>query len=479
MKHILLISIVALLLAVPIRSQDLNRDSVPTVNVYKEVDEYVLFPGGTTSLRKFVEKNFVYPVEAWGDTLYKNISELQFIVRRDGVACGLDDTEMHPAVYKEWKRLFSMMPLWEPAKIKGYPVDVECRISIPPFNYASKLPYQIDRKMNYLKKRIDLNKRYNKRLNKEEAEELKKEMDEIIFYNPTLAEIFVPLANLYVSLNESDKAINVAENGVEGMYKQIERAIKDPYLKLRFDGKVYMDAVLNYALVCDVAGDNDLQREAYKYALNVIDERIFLKDIKRKKQDYGNEMYLRLMAEKQILAAGSVSPGVTLNSSERSAMFNHGWVSSKTMSAIDKKVEEGKIDNPRIRQINAQLREMVEERRKNPPMGKDSLYLYGLRAMVIDLSGGQDALNHYVDSMLQSESVGFKLKSYLSKLMKNRQKHAAVLENREAVVRSLAGYAPVNKEGDSKEERKQRAKEFYKYRDAMKAVYPLEWLWKQ
>ena len=122
---------------------------------------------------------------------------------------------------------------------------------------------------------------------------------------------------------------------------------------------------------------------------------------------------------------------------------------------------------------------MDEERRKNPPIRKDTLYLYGLRAMGIDLSEGQEALNHYVDSMQQCDNVGSELKSYLSKLAENKRKHAAVLNNREAAVRSLAGYAPINAEGESKAEQKQRAKEFYKYRDAMKAVYPLKWLWKQ
>lgn len=295
------------------------------------------------------------------------------------------------------------------------------------------------------------------------------------------------LIRLYVSLGKNDEVIPFAKESVErvrdlGIKKRnIEEnrpwfiakgaEIKTPS---NYDGKLYMNVALAYALACDVAGSKEQKKKAYEYALNLVDERIFLKDIKKTKNDYKNETYRRLMTEKQILAASSSSPGVTLNSSERSAIFNHGWVSSETMRTIDRNIEEGKIDNPHIRQINTHLKEMNEERRKNPPIRKDTLYLYGLRAMVIDLSEGQEALNRYVDSMQQRENVGSELKSYLSKLAENRRKQAAVLNDREAVVRSLAGYAPI-----SKAKQKQRAKEFYKYRDAMKAVYPLKWLWKQ
>ena len=168
-----------------------------------------------------------------------------------------------------------------------------------------------------------------------------------------------------------------------------------------------------------------------------------------------------------------------LNSADRDNIYQHGWVSSKTMNEIDEAMKTGKLDSPRLRQINRQLKEIEEERKKNPPMGKDSLYLYGLRTMVIDLAKGQEAVNRYVDSVQQCKSAGAELKSYLSELKEKRQEYASELEDREAVVRNLASYAPINKEGESKTERKQRATEFYKLRDAIKAVYPLEWLWKE
>ena len=491
MKNVLLISTVALLLAVPVRSQDLNRDSVPTVNVYKNADEIPFFPGGVDGFHRFVEKNFIVPAEVWRNG-GGNGSKLRFIIRRDGVACGLKRDGMPLPLYEEWKRLFSIMPLWTPAMIKGYPVDVEYSLFVSLYDRKTGFPFHIVRLMKDLGNYDDPNKEYRKGINEEEAEELVTKVSEIVNITPENGRVTSLLIRLYVSLGKNDEVIPFAKESVEkvrdlGIKKRnIDKnrpwfiakgaEIRTPS---NYDSKLYMNVALAYALACDVAGSKEQKEKAYEYALNVVDERIFLKDIKKTKNDYKNETYRRLMAEKQILAASSTSPGVTLNSSERSAIFNHGWVSSETMRTIDRNIEEGKIDNPRIRQINTHLKEMDEERRKNPPIKRDTLYLYGLRAMAIDLSEGQEALNRYVDSMQQRENVGSELKSYLSKLAENRRKHAAVLNDREAVVRSLAGYAPINAEGDSKVAQKQRAKEFYKYRDAMKAVYPLKWLWKQ
>ena len=245
-----------------------------------------------------------------------------------------------------------------------------------------------------------------------------------------------------------------------------------------YDGRLYVDAALNHALACDAAGDEEEARKAYEDALNVVDERIFLKDIKVPEEDvYGNEMYRWLLGEKQVLAAASQMPGVTLGASERAAMFNHGWVTSESMRAIDRNIAAGKVDNPRIRQINTQLEEMNAERRKVPTLGKDSLYLYGLRALAIELAQGGEAVNQYVDAMNRRADVSPKLKDYLSELLERRQKHAPLLDNREAVARCLAEYAPLYGKGESKRVRKQRAREFYRYRDAVKSVYPLEWLW--
>ena len=478
MKARIIIGLSLFLLVGGVHGQELNRDSVPNARIYSGASEYTSFPGGMPRLKRFVEKNFNYPKEAWGEANRLSNSDLHFIVRRDGVACGLDGKDMHPAVYEEWKRVFRLMPLWEPAKIKGHPVDVKCHTRLHVYDQSSGLPFHIERGKNKLMKKVGLGREYRKGLICHDAEVLEAKMDEFIFYDSAQVDVLAPLVKTCVSLGKYDKAVVIAENGLKKLHEQMERKMKNPRRILRFDGKVYLDAALTYMLACDVAGEREKARKAYEYALDVADWRILLQDINvRKKPEYGNEMYRRLLAEKQVLATTSRMPGVTLDASERAAMFNHGWVTSESQSAIDRNVKAGKIDNPRIRQINAQLEEMRAERCEGAVLGKDSLYLYGLHALAIELGEGGEAVNRYVVAMQQRADVSPKLKSYLSKLLKKRQKHASLLDNRRAVIRCLAEYAPIVEEGESKVERKQRAQEFYRYRNAVKSVYPLEWLW--
>ena len=123
---------------------------MPNARIYSGASEYTSFPGGMPRLKRFVEKNFNYPKEAWGEANRLSNSDLHFIVRRDGVACGLDGKDMHPAVYEEWKRVFRLMPLWEPAKIKGHPVDVKCHTRLHVYDQSSGLPFHIEREKSFV-----------------------------------------------------------------------------------------------------------------------------------------------------------------------------------------------------------------------------------------------------------------------------------------------------------------------------------------
>ena len=491
MKARIIIGLSLFLLVGGVHGQELNRDSVPTTHIYdkknyKRVGEEPAFPGGRTAFLRFVEKNYSFPMESWEEDKIVAGVNLQFIVRKDGVACGLRYNRMSSGMYEEFLRLFRMMPLWEPGKIKGIPVDMKCSIFVDLVDETG-LPLPLAKQMKKIKKSFDLNRKYKKGIEREEVEELAGKMKEIAQYAPDNAKVFVALTKLNTSLGKNDDAVAVGKAGMEEMQKMLSKRWEEvknrpaifkgmpvQYMDA-YDGRLYVDAALNHALACDAAGDEEEARKAYEDALNVVDERIFLKDIKVPEEDvYGNEMYRRLLGEKQVLAAASQMPGVTLGASERAAMFNHGWVTSESMRAIDRNIAAGKVDNPRIRQINTQLEEMNAERRKAPALGKDSLYLYGLRALVIELGEGGEAVNRYVDAMNRRADVSPKLKDYLSELLERRQKHASLLDDREAVARSLAEYAPLYGKEESKRVRKQRAREFYRYRDAVKSVYPLE-----
>lgn len=491
MKSFLLICTTLLLIAIPLHSQDLNRDSIPNIHVYEKADEAPIFPGGRSGLQRFVAKHFIYPAEVWKDHKI-SASIKEFIIRRDGVACMKPLKNENMAMYKEWRRLLSFMPRWEPATIRGMPVDVVIRIPIDLIDREIGFPYHVVRMMNSVKGVTNQNKKYQKGISWEKAETLEEEMDEIIKFTPENVEVASPLARLNVSLGRYDEAVDVAGKSLKGITRLVgkmkKRKEEDPWfyaqpnliLPTNSDGQYYIDAALVYALVCDAAGLENETEEVYRHALDVIDERIYLKDVWKRNNRDNNNLYRSLAVEKRDLAVlNSRTSGNQLNRSEREDVYRHGWVGGENMDKIDKAMKEGKVDNPRLRQISTHMKEIEEESRyRQRSIGKDSLYLYGLRAMVLELSGGQQAVEQYIEYIHQREDVGNELKRYMAKLAEKRQQHAETLENREMIVHSLASLAPVCEEGTNRKERKQEAKEFYKYRDAMADVYPLEWLWK-
>lgn len=104
MKHNIIICFsVFMYVITTISAQELNRDSVPPAHtIVDQVDELPMYPGGYQALAAFFRKNFIYPAEAWQQSdKYEDV--LRFVIRADGVACGLQKVHMHPALYEEVK----------------------------------------------------------------------------------------------------------------------------------------------------------------------------------------------------------------------------------------------------------------------------------------------------------------------------------------------------------------------------------------
>ena len=496
MKHNIIIFLLIFMYGIAtISAQELNRDSVPPANtIVDQVDELPMYPGGYQALAAFFRKNFIYPAEAWQQSdKYEDV--LRFVIRADGVACGLQKVHMHPALYEEVKRLFNIMPLWEPALKNGRPVNVD--YTLPPTaaplydDRNTGLPFHVLKAMNKIQKITDENKDFKKGLDVEQINELKGLSSSIIAYT-TRVDIFSPLARLLAAQGEYQEAVAVADS-CTSQYKLRSIAKKEDYsgypkdfayIFKRFDeeglirptgydGRDNIHAALTYALVCSVSGNESLASQTYEQALEVITGRIEKLDIWMPQEEHNNYMYKQLMNEKIRLAL--TSPGNTMGRSDMKDLMET-YTYGGAMKVIDQKVKEGKINNARIQQIDTQMEDM--EKRRDPYArlnNKDMLNLYGLYALTLYLSEGMDAQQQYMDSLsLQSK----KLKSYFKKMSKKMEKHRTELSDREAVIRSLACLAPINQKDETPSERKQKAKEFFRYRDAVKDVYPLEWLWK-
>ena len=70
-------------------------------------------------------------------------------------------------MYEELLRLFRLMPLWEPGKIKGSPVDMECSFYVRLVDKEVGLPLPLAKQMREIKKSLDLNRKYKKVIERE------------------------------------------------------------------------------------------------------------------------------------------------------------------------------------------------------------------------------------------------------------------------------------------------------------------------
>ena len=111
-----------------ISAQELNRDSIPPAStIITDPDEMPEYPGDYYALNAFLRQHLIFPADAWraGE---REPGALRFIIRADGVACGLQPSDMHPSLYRELKRVFALMPRWVPARKDGRPVNVDYTI---------------------------------------------------------------------------------------------------------------------------------------------------------------------------------------------------------------------------------------------------------------------------------------------------------------------------------------------------------------
>ena len=87
--------------------------------VFQEVDVMPEFPGGTSELMKFIENNFQFPIKL-AEGVPTGRVVVQVVIQKDGTITDAKVTEgIEPLIDKEALRVISLMPKWEPGKIKG------------------------------------------------------------------------------------------------------------------------------------------------------------------------------------------------------------------------------------------------------------------------------------------------------------------------------------------------------------------------
>ncbi|HTL80318.1 MAG TPA: TonB family protein [Bacteroidia bacterium] len=94
--------------------------------IYTYAEVMPEFPGGSTELSKYINKNVKYPVAAIDEGIQGKVW-IRFVVEKDGSITNVQVVKgTNPMLDKEALRVISQMPNWKPGRMNGKPVRVQC-----------------------------------------------------------------------------------------------------------------------------------------------------------------------------------------------------------------------------------------------------------------------------------------------------------------------------------------------------------------
>ncbi|MFC5269954.1 energy transducer TonB [Adhaeribacter terreus] len=107
-----------------------SKTEVPANDqVFVMVEEMPRFPGGESELINFINKHLIYPQEA-RDNGEEGRVIVQFVVTKEGRITNPEVVRsVSQSIDKEALRIISKMPLWQPGRQNGRPVDT--RYTLP------------------------------------------------------------------------------------------------------------------------------------------------------------------------------------------------------------------------------------------------------------------------------------------------------------------------------------------------------------
>lgn len=102
------------------------------IDVYEfdYVEHQPQFPGGDRAMFNFINKERVYPYEAYQNRIQGRVI-CSFIVNTDGSICNISVLKgAHPLLNREAVRIIMEMPNWKPGMMHGSEVAVRCILPI-------------------------------------------------------------------------------------------------------------------------------------------------------------------------------------------------------------------------------------------------------------------------------------------------------------------------------------------------------------
>lgn len=105
-------------------------ESLVLGEVFEKVDVAPVYEGGEKAMKAFIADQLNYPVKALNAQVSGTVI-VSFIINNDGSVTNINvDKSVGYGCDEEAKRLVKIMPLWQPGKIKGKPVNVKYTLPV-------------------------------------------------------------------------------------------------------------------------------------------------------------------------------------------------------------------------------------------------------------------------------------------------------------------------------------------------------------
>jgi TonB family protein len=118
----------------PINGQSKTEINIQSTGeqVYSQVEQMPVYPGGERAMMEFIRKELKYPETAQANGVQGTVI-VKMIVDKEGKVKDAKVLKGYPALDAEALRVINLMPAWEPGKMGGRPVSVSYVI---PFKFV-------------------------------------------------------------------------------------------------------------------------------------------------------------------------------------------------------------------------------------------------------------------------------------------------------------------------------------------------------
>ena len=348
-------------------NQIISSDSIYNDKFDSNWDHVPVFLGNTKSeLAEYVKNSLVYPAEAWMNADYVSYCAVRvhlLILKNGHVSLVKVATPVHPALAKEIERIFLSMPAWEPAKIKGKPVNVIYTCIINTYDEQMDCPYQLTSLLKTSKNYDSAMKYYKYGISESHLIEGCSVYEKLHQMAPANAYTMGLFARLTSAKGDYSSAAKILDLGIK-KYHAIEWEKMDSLkgdITTCYDGKSDIDCMILRAITMENSGH--LAKPYYDDAIKLIDEKIKVGNVAYNLNDltsskkYSIDDVLNLAGVKAMVIY--LSSGITAMDEYISKIQKNPYTSLEIKKSFDKILKRLKDNSSLLNNRNELLNSYV------------------------------------------------------------------------------------------------------------------------